>query len=197
MAQAGLQARMGSLTQRQAIAGAATLAVVLMTSPLAGQSAITWIAGGGLSLPAGEFNKYANNGWDVTAAVERSFGRHPTAVRIGLGYAVNKDETRLGFRETTKLSSVFGSVVYHFVGSRPHIFGLIGFGWFRRDFTSDDPDDSGVSDRRFAVQIGEGVTFRAGPARLFIEGRFITTVGPGPFQYFPLIAGVRLGGGGS
>ena len=187
---------MGSLTRSLTFAGAvmAALAIVVPVGPAAAQSATTWIAGGGLSLPSGEFNTYANTGWDLTGAVERSLGRHPTAIRVGLGYAVNSDETRLGFHESTKLSSVFASVVYHVVGARPHIFGLLGIGWFQRQFSSSDPDDPGLTDGHVALQIGEGVTFKVGSARLFVEGRFITTLGPAPFRYFPLIAGIRLGG---
>lgn len=179
------------------LALAASLFVVLGSQELAGQSATTWIAGGGLSLPAGEFNSYANNGWSATAAVERRFGSHPTALRLGLGYAVNNDETAIGFHETTKLSSLFGSIVYHFVGSHPHIYAMFGVGAFHRSFSSDDPDDIPIAETRVAMQLGEGVQFRIRSVRLFIEGKFISTLGTGPFQYFPLIAGIRLGGNGS
>jgi len=190
---------MGSLIERARWISAATLALVLALGgrPLAAQSATSWIAGGGLSLPAGEFNSYANTGWSLTGAVERQLGAHPTGLRLGVGYAVNNDVTAIGFHETTQLSSVFGSVVYHFVGAHPHIYAMIGAGVFHRSFSSDDPDDIPIADNRFAVQIGEGVQFRIRSVRVFVEGKFITTLGPGPFQYFPLIAGIRFGGGDS
>lgn len=176
---------------------AASLFVVLGAQELAGQSATTWIAGGGLSLPAGEFNSYANMGWDIAGGIERQLANHPAALRFGLGYAVNKDNTAIGFHETTRLSSAFGSIVYHFVGSRPHIYAMFGVGVFRRSFSSDDPDDIPVAETRGAMLLGEGVQFKIRSVRLFIEGKFISTLGTGPFQYFPLIAGIRLGGGGS
>lgn len=183
------------MTQVTIRVAATSLIVALAAQALAGQSATTWITGGGLSFPSGAFNTYANVGWDLTGAVERSLGSHPTALRLGVGYAVNKDVTAIGFHETTRLNSVFGSVVYHFVGARPHIYAMIGFGLFNRNFSSDDPDDAGGAESHFAMQLGEGVQFPIGSVRIFVEGRFITTLGPGPFQYIPLVAGVRLGGG--
>jgi hypothetical protein len=172
----------------------ALLAMGLGAQALSGQSATTFSVGGGLALPAGEFNTYADNGWSINGAVEHRLGSHPTALRLGVSYTVNADNTAIGFHETTRLTGAFASFVYHFVGARPHIYGLIGLGAFHRDFSTTDTEDPGLRDTRFAMQLGEGVQFSIRSVRLFVEGRFITTLGQSPFQYFPIIAGVRLGG---
>ena len=172
----------------------ASLVLALGAEPAAAQSATTWILGGGLSLPAGEFKAYANTGMALTGAVERSLGAHPTSLRFGVSYAVNTDNTAIGFHETTRLTALFGSIVYHFIGARPRLYALLGAGLLRRDFSSTDPLDNGIRDSHFAIQIGEGVTIPVGSVRLFAEARFISTLGPGPFQLFPVVVGIRLGG---
>ena len=176
--------------------GAVVSALILASSTngLAGQSATTWIAGGGLSLPVGDFNIYANDGPGLLAGIERSIGRHPTALRLDLSYGVNSDNTAIGFHETTRLYSVLGSVVYHFTGSRPHLYALAGVGYFHRRFTSNDPDETPINDSHVAIQVGEGAIVQVGSFKLFVEGRFVSSVGTGPFRFAPLIIGLRLGG---
>jgi hypothetical protein len=166
--------------------------VVVVGKALPGQSTTTAFAGVGLSIPAGDFGMYANNGASLVAGIERSLGTHPTALRLDLTYAVNLDSTTIGFHETTHITNALLSLVYHFQGSRPHLYAMVGVGAFHRTFSSDDPDDIPLDDVRFAVQLGEGVVARIGRAHLFLEGRFVSTVGSGAFRYFPVNVGVRF-----
>ena len=179
---------------RRARVAVAALALVLRVGALAGQSATTWFAGGGLSLPAGDFSVYANTGWGVVGGLEHRLGTHLTALRVDLSYATNGDTTALGFHETTHLLSALASLVYHFDGAHPHLYALVGAGYFSRRFSSDDPEDIPIDDGHFAIQLGEGLIFRVRSATIFAEGRFVTSLGPGPFRYFPVVVGVRLGG---
>ena len=178
-------------------AGAASAALVfsLATHPLAGQSNTTWLAGAGLSVPGGVFSAYANKGWDVTVGWEHGFGKHPIAVRVDLSYARNADTTGLGFHETTRLVTAMANVVYHFRGAQPHLYALLGVGEFSRRFSSDDPNDPPINDSRIGLQVGEGLIFRFRSAAIFVEGRFVTGVGPQPLRFFPVVVGIRFGGG--
>ena len=171
-------------------------AVLQLVSPSAGraQSSNGILFGGGVSFPAGVLNSYANTGWDVTAGVEHRFGHHPTALRIDFSYASNSDTTGVGFHETTRLINLTANIVYHFPGAQPRIYVLAGIGDFVRHFTSADPFDFGVSDARLGLQVGEGIVFHVKSAALFLEGRFVTGVGPQPLRFFPVILGVRFGG---
>jgi opacity protein-like surface antigen len=115
-------------------------------------------------------------------------------VRLDFSYAVNSDTTGLGFHESTALITGMANIVYHFQGSRPHLYALLGVGYFGRRFSTDDPDDEAINDSRFAFQVGEGLTFRVGSATLFIEGRFVSGTGEDPLRFFPVVIGVRFGG---
>ena len=168
------------------------LVLALAGRSLVAQSATTWMIGGGLSLPTGEFNSYANNGWTVHAGIARRLGTHGVSFRIEGLLARNNDTTGLGVHESTRLISGLASVVYHFDGARPHIYALIGAGALQRRFTSDDPEEIPINDTRAVVQVGEGVVIPIGRLRTFVEGRFVTTVGPGAFQFFTVTIGLRL-----
>jgi hypothetical protein len=175
-------------------AASAALVILFAAHPLVAQSQSTWLLGGGLSVPVGEFSSYANNGWDVTAGWERAFGKHPVALRVDLSYARNTDTTGLGFHETTQLTNAMVNVVYHFQGARPHLYMLLGVGEFHHWFSSDDPQDIPINDSRVAIQFGEGVTFRIGSTVIFAEGRFVTALEEQPLRFFPVVVGVRFGG---
>ncbi len=183
---------MGSLKQRRGAGALLTACLLVACNHLTAQATTRLFGGVGLSIPAGDFSAYANNGWSVTGAVERSFGRHPSALRLDVTYAVNLDSTAIGFHETTKLTSAMVSWVYHFEGSRPHIYALVGMGVLHREFSSDDPDDLPIDNTDFALQLGEGVYVRIKSAKLYLEGRFVSTVGSGAFRYFPVTVGVRF-----
>ena len=176
-------------------AGLTALVVMFTAPPLAAQSNTTWLVGAGLSLPAGVFNAYANTGSDITAGWEHRFGKHPFAVRLDLSYATNTDTTGIGFHETTHLINAMANVVYHFQGARPRHYALLGVGHFSRRFSSDDPNDAPINDSRLGLQVGEGLIFRFRSAAIFVEGRFVTGVGPQPLRFFPVVVGIRFGGG--
>jgi hypothetical protein len=180
--------------QRFVSAAVVALTIVVRSLPLAAQSTNSWLVAGGLSVPAGVLGTYANMGWDVTVGAEHRFGRHPSAVRIDLAFAQNTDTTGVGFHETTRLITGFANLVYHFQGARPHLYALVGVGYFGRRFSSEDPDDPTINDTRLGLQFGEGVMFRVKSATLFLEGRFVTGVGPQPLRFFPVVIGFRLGG---
>jgi len=185
---------MGSLTKQQQRISATVLALVLALAgqPLRAQSATTWIVGGGFSLPTGEFNSYANKGWGLAAGMEHRLGHSGAAIRLDGGLAKNNDTTGLGVHESTRLITATGSVVYHFDGARPHLYVLAGAGLLNRHFTSDDPEELPITDNRGVVQVAEGVIIPIGRLRTSIEGRFVTTVGPGAFQFFTVTAGLRF-----
>lgn len=162
-------------------------------SAVGAQSPNSIIIGGGRSLPAGVLNSYADNGWNITAGVEHRFGGHPTSLRLDLSYSADADTSGVGFHEMTRLITGMVNVVYHLPGAHPRIYLLLGAGVMQRRFTSADPFDTGIKDSFGAFQIGEGVDFRVGRLALFLEGRYVSAVGPEALKYFPVILGVRIG----
>ena len=175
---------------------AATMLMVISAwRPLAGQSTTTWVLGAGVSVPSGVLADYADKGWSGTVGVERSLGRHPFSVRLDFTYAVNSDTTGIGFNETTKFLVAMANLVYHFEGSKPHLYALVGLGYVGRRFSTDDPDDSSIDDALMGFQLGEGIAFRIRSATVFTEGRFVSQFGQAPLSIFSIMAGVRLGGG--
>lgn len=159
----------------------------------AAQSHSIWLAGAGLSLPAAAFATYANAGWDAVIGWEHRFGQHPVAWRVDGSYGANSDNTNIGFHERTTLLTGTVNLVYHFDGAKPHLYALVGAGYFRQHFSSDDPAATPVTVSQLALQVGEGLVFRAGSVALFIEGRLVTSFGPNRLRFFPVVAGVRLG----
>lgn len=171
------------------------LTVALGAKAVAAQRGTSWLLGAGLSLPAGDFNSYANNGWGVIAGAERPLGSRSVALRLDLSLAQNRDLTASGIHESTRLTSALTSFVYHFQGARPHLYALAGAGFFHRRFSSDDPDELPINTSHVAIQFGEGLIIPVQSVKLFIEGRFVTSLGVEPFRFFPVVVGVRLGGG--
>ena len=171
----------------------ALLLLTCAAAPAAAQSRSTWFAGVGVSLPAAEFASYANTGWDAAVGWERRLGHNPVALRLDGSYGVNSDSTYLGFHERTTLLTGIVSLVYHFDGAKPHLYALAGAGYFRHHFSSDDPAEVPETISQLALQFGEGLTFTVGSMALFVEGRLVTSFGSNRLQFFPLMAGVRLG----
>ena len=194
MAQAGLSSRLGSLSRLLASVALAALAIFASPSALHAQSHNKVLLGAGASIPAGIFDAYANIGWSVMGAYERQLGSHPTSLRVDVGYSRNTDTTGVGFHETTRLITAMASVVHPFPGAKPHLYILVGAGYFGRRFSSDDPADPPIDDSRWGLQVGEGFEFRIKSVKLFAEGRFVSGVGPQPLRFFPVIVGMRFGG---
>lgn len=177
------------------LAGAALAALVSVVPfrSLHAQSKIGWLAGGGVSLPSGEFNAYANKGWAITVGAERRLGNGRVALRIDGTYARNTDTTGVGFHEDTRLMNVMANVVYHFRGAQPRIYFLAGAGVFARRFSTNDEEDPSLKDTYPGFQVGEGILFRVKSATLFLEARFVASAGKNDLQFVPVVLGVRFG----
>jgi hypothetical protein len=173
---------------------ASALALTLAANGVAAQSQTTLLLGAGLSVPSGVLADYADRGWSATAGLERSLGTHRISIRLDLSYATNSDTSGSGFHETTSFISAMANIVYHFRGSRPQLYALLGVGYLGRRFSTDDPDDFAINDSQPGFQVGEGIVFRVRSATVFVEGRFVSAFGESPLSYFPVMAGIRIGG---
>lgn len=169
---------------------AAGAALVLGATPAQAQSGLSFGAGGGLTLPLGDFGDVAKLGWHGLATV----GYSPASGQIGFRgdffYGQNSiDEDAVGVGGKFKIAAGIGSIVYSFQSGgslRPYVLGSIGY------FNSKGEPDTGPSSSSNDVGFGGGIgaNFKAGSdANLFVEGRYLNVDGDG---FIPVTIGLRF-----
>src|SRR5918992_4552944 len=186
--------------------GIAALAVgMLLGAPALRAQGAEFSLGGGVGVPLGDFDDAAKLGWHGLAAVSFVPNGWPVGIQIDGSYQqFSLDDERFpGFSGLKhRFIQGTGNVVFKFKSSeestfRPYILGGLGV-YNTKTTADDDPGDvlgGGTTD--FGLNAGAGFDFKAGGARLFIEGRFhnvFTGGAGGDLKYIPITLGIRLGG---
>jgi hypothetical protein len=167
------------------IAVAAGAALILGATAATAQS-ITFGAGGGVTIPTGDFKTGAKTGW-------HAIGHLGYGMASGLGIRgeafYGQNTLKGGGSEKFKLSGGLGSLSYDFQtsgGVKPYIIGSAGV------FNT---KALGFSETKFTFGGGGGLKFKAGSdAHLFLEARYLTIqTSGGSTNFIPITLGVSFG----
>src|SRR3989454_10759274 len=150
--------------------------------------------GGGASIPVGDYNQADKIGWHGLGMVQFGLPALTVESRVdGLyGHTTHKDMSGAAVPGSTKLYGGLANVVYS-IGpkgmARPYVLGGIGVYHVKVDVPGTTADET-----KFAFGVGGGGSVGAGPARFFVEGRFVSVRGSGGSTSFvPVTAGVTFG----
>ncbi len=167
------------------VAIATGAALVLGTTAASAQS-LTFGAGGGVTIPTGDFKTAAKTGW-------HGIGFIGYDLSSGLGlraegfYGQNK--VKGGGSQNWKLAGGLGSLSYAFQTSgsvKPYIIGSAGVF---------NPKVAGFSETKFTFGGGAGIKLKAGSdANVFLEGRYLSVNTSGSnLNFIPITLGVSFG----
>lgn len=175
-----------------------TAAAALMSATSLVAQGITWGLGGGLTLPVSDYSDVDKAGWHANASATFHIPLSPVGVRIdGLyGQTTHKDIGTTPIDGNTKLIGGLANIVWNIPTAAPMVkpYLLGGGGVYNVKITV--PSQSiDTSETKFTWDFGAGLTFGAGPARFFVEGRYIVIQeSGGSTKFIPVTAGVRFGG---
>jgi opacity protein-like surface antigen len=176
-----------------AVASAAAVATVSAQSAHFG-------LGGGLTLPTGDYKNVDNAGWHALGKVDIGIPMSPVAVRIDalFGQTKHKDVGGSAVDGKTQLIGGLANLVYKIPVPapivKPYILGGAGVYNVKLTITNSVPPVD-TSETKFAWDFGAGATFGAGPARFFVEARYVSIQeSGGSTKFIPVTAGVSFGG---
>ena len=169
------------------------LATTVAATDASAQGRASFMLGGGLTLPLGDFGDVAKLGWHGLGGVEFAIPNAPVGIRIDGMYGQNNgDEDVVGPDAKAKLFGANADVVWNSKSPGVKFYVLGGVGFYNVKFESPAGDDD---ESKFAVNGGAGLKFGAGAARFFVEGRFVNVFTSGSSTNFiPVTVGVSFGG---
>ena len=168
-------------------------ALVLGASPLRAQG-VEFSLGGGLGIPLGSFDDVVKVGWQIIGAATYRPRALPVGFQVDASFSRFSDETPFDIQN--QLIYGTANAVYRMASSRetrlrPYLIG--GLGIYNSKATGSDA--LGGSATKFGLNAGAGIDFKAGGARVFLEGRFHDVFVNGPnIEFFPINFGFRFGG---
>jgi len=166
----------------------------IAASPAAAQTRASFMLGGGLTVPLGDFGDAAKLGWHGLGGVEFGFPTLPVGIRVDGIYGQHKFENNPFTDGKFKLFGANADVVWHSKTPGVQFYVLGGPGIYN---VKADPDvGSGTDETKFALNGGAGIRFGTSMARFFAEGRYVNVFTSGSDAHFiPLTVGVQFGGG--
>lgn len=170
---------------------ALALAAPVASTTLEAQSKLSFGAGGGLTLPLGDFNDVAKLGWHGLAVVGYAPSGSPIGFRGDFMYAQNSVD---GADGKTKLAGGLVNVTYAFQSKgsvKPYLIGGLGLFNAKVEVSGFGSD----SETKLAAGGGIGLKFRAGSdASIFAESRFINVfTSDNSTNFVPLTIGIQFG----
>lgn len=171
-----------------------TAAAALMSATSVLAQGVTWGLGGGLTLPTSDYANLDKAGWHATANATFAIPLSPLGIRVdGLyGQTTHKN----GVQGNSKLIGGLANVVLQIATAAPMVkpYVLAGGGIYNLKVSFPSvPFDT--SETKFTWDVGAGLTLGAGPARFFVEGRYIVIQeSGGSTKFIPVTAGLRFGG---
>ena len=181
------------MLKRHFAAGCAVLALAfVVTSALHAQSPapLRFGIGGGVTNPTGDFKTGFGTGWNALATVGYQPHSMPLGVRLDGMY--QQDNAKSPADGKAKLAGGNADLEYQVGRGMPFtLYALAGVGVF--DVKSELTGVASSSETKFAWNGGVGANFGVGPARLFVESRYISiaTTG-GRTKLIPVSAGVTF-----
>jgi opacity protein-like surface antigen len=176
-----------------AVASAAAVATVSAQS-------VHFGLGGGLTLPTGDYKNADNAGWHALGKVDIGIPMSPVAVRIDalFGQTKHKDVGGSAVDGKTQLIGGLANLVYKIPVPapivKPYILGGAGVYNVKLTITNSVPPVD-TSQTKFAWDFGAGATFGVGPARFFVEARYVSIQESGSsLKFIPVTAGLSFGG---
>ncbi|HKW42044.1 MAG TPA: outer membrane beta-barrel protein [Gemmatimonadales bacterium] len=156
--------------------------------------------GGGLIAPLSDYKNVDNAGWHVLGKVDFAIPLSPVSVRVDalFGQTKHKDVGGTPVDGKTQLIGGLVNLVYKIPVPAPIVKPyLIGGGGIYNVKTTlpgaVPPVDT--SETKFTWDLGAGATFGAGPAKFFVEARYVTIQeSGGSTKFIPVTAGLSFGG---
>lgn len=175
-----------------------TLASLASVALVSAQSARFGV-GGGLVAPLSDYKDADKAGWQATANVEFGIPLSPVGVRVdGLyGQTKHQDIGTSPVDGKTRLIGGLASVVWSVPIPAPMVkpYVLVGGGFYNVKITLPSavpPVDN--SESKFAYAFGGGLKVGVGPARFFVEGRYVSIQTSGvSTKFIPVTVGVTFG----
>jgi opacity protein-like surface antigen len=165
------------------LALALTVGSVASAATVVGQSA-TFGVGGGLISPLSDYKNVDKSGWQVGANVEFAIPLWPVGVRVDgmYGQTSHKDISGSPVAGKTRLIGGLANLVWNVPVRAPMVkpYVLAGGGFYNVKITAPSavpPVDT--SESKFAYAWGGGVKVGVGPARFFLEGRYVNVQSSG------------------
>ena len=162
-----------------------------------GWKQVEFSLGGGVGVPAGDFDDGFKVGWHGLAAVSYTLPNAPFALQVDGAFSRFKDEAA-GLNLKDNVIYGTGNVLYQIKISEmarflPYLIG--GGGVYNIDPTGRDA--AGLdSQTELGLNVGAGVTVDAGRVNLFVESRFHNVfdgMGTSDLQFNNFTAGLRFG----
>src|SRR3989454_8531120 len=186
---------MTDIPLKKSLLGLVTVCCTALAGIAAAQApSVHFGLGGGATAPVGDYKDADKIGWHGLGMVQLALPALPLEIRVdGLyGHTTHKDMSGVAVPGSTKLYGGLANVVYSIgpkVIARPYVLGGIGVYHVKVDVPGTTADET-----KFAFGVGGGVSVGAGPARFFVEGRFVSVRGSGGSTSFvPVTAGVTFG----
>ncbi len=171
---------------RAALVGA--VAATLVSTAAQAQSA-AWIwAGGGATVPIGDYGDYAKTGWMATAGVGVPIGEQGLSVGGEFLYGSNKHDDTSG--DKTNLLGALAGLSYR-VGdpAKPGVYFMGMAGALNHQYKPGSTSESSDNEWKFAFGGGAGLDFPVGKVSIWVEGRILSR---SDTKFIPIMAGVLI-----
>ena len=149
--------------------------------------------GGGVIVPTGDYADADQAGWHVLGKLDLAIPKSPVGLRIDGVYG--RSSHRSGVDGTATLTGGLVDIVWHVPMGAPIVkpYLLAGGGVYHVE-TSIPSVSFSTSQTNFTLAGGVGVSFEAGPMRLFVEGRYVSVrASSGSTNFVPVTAGITMG----
>jgi len=151
--------------------------------------------GGGLAAPTGDYGSADKGGWHALAKVDFAIPMAPVGIRVDAlyGRTSHKDQSGSPVPGNTQLAGGLASLVWNVPARAPMFkpYLLAGAGVYHVKVATSLGD---ASETKLAFGGGVGSSFGAGPARFFVEGRYLRVQETGgAMSFLPITAGVTFG----
>ncbi|HVH69385.1 MAG TPA: outer membrane beta-barrel protein [Gemmatimonadales bacterium] len=174
----------------------AALVSVVAVATAAAQGAHLGL-GGGLIMPVSDYNNVDKSGWHVLGKMDIGIPLSPVGVRIDALFGQTQHKN--GVAGKTQLIGGLANLVYKIPVPapmmKPYVLGGAGVYNVKLTFPNAVPPvDS--SQTKFAWDLGAGANIGAGPAKFFVEARYVSIQETGAsLKFIPVTAGIAFGAG--
>lgn len=171
--------------------GVLALALIAFSATAAAQGPSTWMfAGGGMTVPIGDYKEYAKTGFFADVGVGRTFGSGRMFAFADLFYGKNNHETADG---STSLVGGGLNIGISSTAEKARPYAYAGLGMQNHKFNPAGGGDGGSETRPYG-RGAVGVSLGSGKTTFWIEAGLIQGFGgdDGNTGYLPIQAGISI-----